>query len=331
MKPTRFFTLVFLCLAANTGAQDLHFSQPYHNPMHFTPAQTGVFRGDLRAMGLYRSQWTSVPVSYRTFAGAFDMKAWQRGANTLGAGLLIQQDKAGDAGLSWLQIGFSGSATRALNDMNSLSVGFGVSVAQRRFDISGLKFKNQWTGDTYDASLPTKESFNESSGLSPTLSAGLNWRLEIPGTRTEANVGIGAFHLNRPAIGFDPDGSEQLPMRLAVLANTAVALNETYDLIVFAMGQRMRTAQEILFGAGGRLWLVPGQTALQFTLGMRLGDALIPTLQYEYGDWTIGLSYDWNRSDFEAATNGRGGFELAVVYRSLPVPPVKTFKSCPVF
>lgn len=331
MNSTRFFSLVFLLFATIASAQDLHFSQPYHNPMQFTPAQTGVFQGDIRAMGMYRSQWTSVPVSYRTFAAAFDMKAWQRGANSVGAGLLVQQDKAGDAGLSWLQIGFSGSATRVLDDWNSLSVGFGLAVAQRRFDISGLTFKNQWTGDTYDASLPTKESFNQSSGLSPTLSAGLNWRLEVPGKRTEANVGIGAFHLNRPAIGFDPGGSEQLPVRLAVLANSAVALNESYDLIVFAIGQRMGVAQEILFGAGGKLWLIPDQTAIQFTLAMRLGDALIPALQYEFGDWTIGLSYDWNRSDFQTATNGRGGFELAVVYRSLPVPPVKTFKSCPVF
>jgi hypothetical protein len=62
-----------------------------------------------------------------------------------------------------------------------------------------------------------------------------------------------------------------------------------------------------------------------------LGDALIPAVQYEYGDWTIGLSYDWNISDFDVATRGRGGFELAVLYRPLPVPPVKKFKSCPVF
>lgn len=331
MNSTRFFIPVFLFVAAIAGAQDLHFSQPYHNPMHFTPAQTGVFRGDIRAMGMYRSQWTSVPVSYRTFAGAFDMKAWQRGSNALGAGLMIQQDKAGDAGLSWLQIGLAGSATRVLDEWNSLSVGFGLGVAQRRFDIAGLTFKNQWTGDTYDASLPTKETFDQSTGLKPTLSAGLNWNFELPGTRTMANLGLGVFHLNRPDISFGADAGEQLPMRWAILANTAVALNETYDLIVFGMGQRMGTAQEILFGAGGRLWLIPEQTAIQFTLGMRLGDALIPALQYEFGEWTIGLSYDWNRSDFQTATNGRGGFELAVVYRALPVPPVKNFKSCPVF
>lgn len=93
----------------------------------------------------------------------------------------------------------------------------------------------------------------------------------------------------------------------------------------------MRTARELEGGGGVRLWLTPGQNAVQFTLATRLGDALIPALQYEFGDWTVGLSYDWNISDFEQATRGRGGYELAVIYRTVPAPAVKTFKSCPIF
>ncbi len=331
MMLTRVFTLIFLGVAVFAPAQDLHFSQFYHNPMHYNPAQTGVFQGNLRAMGLYRSQWTSVPVSYQTFSVGADMKAMERGANSIGAGLLIQNDKAGDAGLRWTQLGICGSVSRALTERHALSVGFGVGLVQRRFDISGLKFKNQWTGDVFDPGLPTKENFNRSSGLAPTLSAGINWNLQVPGARTMANAGVAAFHLNQPSVSFQDDPDERLPLRLAFSANSAVQLNEFLDLIVFAGAQQMRTARELEGGGGVRLWLTPGQNAVQFTLATRLGDALIPALQYEFGDWTVGLSYDWNISDFEQATRGRGGYELAVIYRTVPAPAVKTFKSCPIF
>lgn len=323
--------LIFLGVCVLLRAQDLHFSQFYHNPLHYNPAQTGAFEGDLRAMGLYRSQWTSVPVSYRTMTLGADGKVLQLGANSISAGLLLQHDKAGDAGMRWTQAGLSGSASHALSERHSLSVGLGLALAQRSFDVSGLKFKNQWTGDVYDPSLPSNESFNQSSGLLSTVSAGINWHFSVPGARTTANAGVGVFHLNQPVVSFEDDGSEKLPVRLAFSANCAVPVNESMDLIVFAGAQRMRTAQEMLAGGGLKIWIIPDQRALQFTLGMRINDALIPALQYEIDNWTVGLSYDWNVSDFETATGRRGGFEVAVVYRTLAVPPVKTFKSCPIF
>ena len=327
-----FFTLLItLRLLAPAAAQDLHFSQFYHNPQHLNPAQTGVFNGALRAAGSYRSQWTSVPVSYRSYAASVDVKALNRGANVVGAGLLLQHDKAGDAGMTWTQLGLSGSVAHALGEQHAVSVGFGAGVVQRAFDISKLTFKNQWASDGFDPALPTKENFNRSSGYSPTFSAGLNWHLSATQTRTTVDAGVGVFHLNRPAVNFSDSPAERLPMRLAVSINSAVQLNDFLDLVVLGLFQRMGTAQEVVAGAGARAWLVPGESALRLTLATRIGDALIPALQYERGNWTLGLSYDWNTSGFETATRGRGGFEAAVVYRVLAAPPVKTFKSCPIF
>lgn len=120
-------------------------------------------------------------------------------------------------------------------------------------------------------------------------------------------------------------------MRLSVLASSTLRVNQNFDAVVFGEAWQMGAAQETLLGGGARMWLAPGERAIRFTLATRLGDAIIPAVQYEFGDWTVGLSYDWNTSDFETATNGRGGMELAVVYRALPVPPPKQFKSCPIF
>lgn len=330
-----FVALLALSALTTTGAQDLHFSQFYHNPTHYNPALTGVFRGDWRAAGLYRSQWTSVPVSYRTFSGAFDWKALRLGANQLSVGLQLQHDKAGDAGLSWTQIGVTGSIAHALGEKQALSAGFGLALAQRTVDLSALKFKNQWTGEVYDPGLSSKENFPESSGFVPTISAGLNWHYEPSEDRRDRlDVGIGAFHLNKPAVNFRDNTDVELPWRTALNAQLMWQTNDITDVTVFALGQQMGKNREILFGGGVRRWLgAYGDlgTAVQFTLATRLGDALIPAFQLERGGWTLGLSYDWNYSKFDVATRGHGGVELAAVYRTTPPPPVKAFKVCPIF
>ncbi len=329
----RWFTLGFCaCALCRLWAQDLHFSQFYHHPMHYSPALTGAFEGEVRAMALLRSQWTSVPVSYRSLALGADKRLWQRGAQRIAAGLVLQGDRAGDAGLSWVQGGVSVSVAQRLGPRQYVAVGVSAAWVQRRFDIDRLKFSSQWTGDVFDPGLPTRENFSQTSGLSPSFGVGLSWRVQGSDPRNGAEVGLGAFHLNRPSIGFrDASSALRLPIRWAGSASVCGRVNAHIDLMLFAVTQQMGTAAEVQAGVGARFWLKPEETAVRFNASIRAGDAVIPSLQYEVGDWIVGVSYDWNVSDFQIATRGRGGIELAAVYRPLPAPPVKTFKSCPVF
>lgn len=331
MRYPAFLALV-ISMSVQAGAQDLHFSQFYHHPLQYNPALTGVFRGDLRASGLYRSQWTSVPVSYSTFSGIVDWKTINREANMLSIGLMLQHDRAGDAALSWTQVGATAGVAHALGENQALSAGAGLALVQRSFDISGLKFRNQWTGELYDPNLPTGENFNKGSGLAPSFSAGLNWHYGPVDSRTRLDAGAGAFHLNRPKINFRDDAGQRLPMRFSLLLDGALQTGDMTDVVGFGVAQKMGAAREIIAGGGLRRLLTPDNNlAVQFTVAMRLGDALIPAFQLEWQNWTAGISYDWNISDFDVATSNRGGFEVAVVYRVLPVPPVKTYKVCPIF
>lgn len=312
------------------AAQDLHYSQFYLNPLHLNPALTGIFRGDFRAAGQYRSQWTSVPVPYNTLSATADWKTLKRNLNLLSVGFQMQHDRAGDATLTWTQVGATASVAHALGQNQAISAGAGVAFVQRAFDISKLKFRNQWSGDLFDAALPTGENFDKNSGLAPTLSAGLNWHYESSESRSRLDAGVGAFHLNRPKINFRDDTDQRLPTRLTVMLNGALQTGEFTDFVAFGAAQQMSKAREIVAGGGVRR-VLSQDMAVQFTLATRIGDALIPAFQVEWLNWTAGLSYDWNISDFDVATSSRGGFEIAVVYRPLPVPPVKAFKSCPIF
>lgn len=335
MRSPVLLTLLGLFLRIASGAaQDLHNSQFYLNPLHMTPAATGVFEGDWRVAGTYRSQWRTVPVDYRTYALSADWKAIQRGKSLISIGLLMQNDQAGDANLSWTQGGLSISAAHTLGKSSAISAGFGIAAAQRRVDISHLKFKNQWASDYFDPNLPSKENFGRSSGLSPTLSAGINWHYKSTGSRSRADLGLGAFHLNRPVVSLGEGDQKRLPIRAAIYSEGIYQFREMTDLVGFAAAQNMQSAREIVFGGGVRQILSEGlnnSSSLRFSLGTRLGDAIIPAIQFERNTWLVGISYDWNTSAFSEATQGRGGIEIAAVWRSLSVPVVKTVKCCPVF
>ncbi len=324
--------LLFCC--APTAAQDLHFSQFYLNPLHLSPASTGVFQGEWRVAGIYRSQWRTVPVAYETYSVSADWKAIQRGKSLVSFGILLQKDQAGDANLSWTQAGLNLSASHALNKTSAVSIGFGIAAAQRTVDISNLKFKNQWANDFFDPALPSKEPFGQSSGFTPTLSGGLSWHYQSAESRNRATVGVGAFHLNRPVVSLGGIDEAKLPLRSSIFSEGIYQIREQADIVAFAVAQSMKSAKEIVIGAGIRQILSTGLanvTSVRATLATRLGDAIIPAIQLERNNWLVGISYDLNTSKFNEATNGRGGIEIAVVWRVVPVPVTKVVKCCPVF
>lgn len=333
---SRLMLFGFLALPVILRAQDLHYSQFYLNPMHQNPAQTGLFEGQLRAAAHYRRQWSAVPVDYRTLSGSFEYKALRvlRSAQ-LSLGGQIQHDEAGDAALRWTQVGLTGAVQQPLSETQGLSLGFGLSFAQRSVDLGKLTFGNQWSGELFDPAMPSKESLKRSSGVVPTLGAGLAWQWQSRETRARLGAGIGVFHLNRPRVLFrDDEGGYQLPMRYALSVQGAWPVGERLDVVAFGLGQQMGTAREIVGGAGVRRLVsqTPGRNlAIQFAVSSRVNDAVIPALQVEYNDWTVGFSYDVNTSGFREATNGRGGPEIAVIYRPIGVPPVRTIKVCPIF
>jgi type IX secretion system PorP/SprF family membrane protein len=334
MKHTKIYLLAPILLLWMQGyAQDLHYSQFYLHSIHLTPAATGIFEGDFRAAGLYRSQWKTVPVDYRSYAGSVEWKAFRRGTNMLAAGLLVQQDKAGDGGMRWTQLGFTVAAVHALGEKQAISAGFGLNAVQRSVNFDGLRFKNQWTGDLFNAALPSREPV-ASNGMRPSLSAGLSWLYQPSGGRTRLSAGLGAQHLNGPVVGVLETSDFRVPVRYTGQVQAQLPAGASLDLVAFGAVQQMASARETLLGGGVRQILSrgPGSAlAVQFSLATRLGDALIPAVQFEWNNWTLGMSYDWNTSGFDTATRGRGGIEIAVIYRTLAVPALKTFKTCPIF
>ena len=327
-----------VCLSAAVWAQDLHYSQFYNAPLTINPALTGMFKGDVRFSANFRNQWPRPPVDYTTFTAAADMKFLGTEGNNrnqtgfFAAGLNFNYDQAGYSKLTLVNLSLNASYVKMLNEKFFASVGLQVGASQRNFQLADLIFDNQYDpviGQT-DLGRPTNEDFPNTRNGFLDFSGGINFRyqdykdctgVDLKRDRTRVDFGIGIFHLNQPNQAFYEDFDAPLSIRVTPYAIGVIKLNEPLDLIVNAMAQFQDPYQEFVLSAGPRVHLdrTPGsQLALQAMLGLRFNDqesdAWWPRFEVFYRNWRAGVSYDFNISQFNEATDGRGGWEFSVRY-----------------
>ena len=286
---------VLLGIALSGSGQDLHFSQYDFSPQNINPALTGIFKGDVRYTGHYRSQWTTVPVPWLTFSGSCDFKIYDKNLeNTLFAGgILFNYDQAGDGRLTLAQFGLSTSVTQQLTDRQLLTLGVQFNAMQRSFMPADLTFGNQFDGDQFNPNLSTGEDFGSAQTRFSSFSIGMNWHYQIPHGRTRLDAGLALNHFNEPSVSFLGDQRSLLGSRLSIYAKGALPIGGSIDLVAKFLGQRQGEYSELLVGSGVLLHLsetVGRELALQFGGGFRFEDAFIPEVHFYYGPCNFGLS-----------------------------------------
>src|SRR6187431_2144520 len=107
----RFFTRAIasvsfmLVVAAESIAQDLHFSQFFEAPLLRNPSLAGIFTGDVRVQGVYRDQWNSFTNAYRTGSLNAEYKMpVGKGDDFITTGVQLLFDKAGTVGLTTAEV-----------------------------------------------------------------------------------------------------------------------------------------------------------------------------------------------------------------------------------
>ncbi|NJL76563.1 MAG: PorP/SprF family type IX secretion system membrane protein [Saprospiraceae bacterium] len=322
------------------SAQDIHFSQIGYSPMNLNPALTGIFEGDLRFTGNYRSQWNTVPVEYQTFSGAVDLSIlddrYQQ--RFFSVGFLLNNDRAGDAQLELTNLGLSGSYARRVGRGQFLSLGLMGTLSQRSFETDDLYFDRQFDNESrqFDPLASSGESFqNNNTKLMADVSAGVNWHYRVPKRerRTSFDAGLGVMHFNKPNKSFLGEKEEKLPIRWSTYAFGNIHLIEQLDLLLQGTYQMQGEYRELAFGLGGQIHLdtdYDKELALQLALNWRSDDAIIPMIGLRYRMWKAAFSYDFNTSPFQVATNQRGGPELSVVYIVTRIKPLSA-KICPIY
>ncbi len=332
-------SILLLSVVCTLNGQDLHFSQFYYAPLQLNPALTGVFQEDIRFSANYRRQWKSVPVDYLTFSGTIDGKITRLSFPNgfFSGGLVFNHDVAGDGNLTYSNFSATASYTQKLTEQQLISAGILMGGGQRRIDLSGLTFGNQFNGDLFVGSAPTRENLDQTSVQYLDFGVGFNWHLQDEDQKYWGDLGWGIFHLTQPEVGFYTQTKTVLPRRYALYGNIGFAVSQVLGLEFNGYFQKQNTYTESVIGTGVKYQLTDTrgrELGLRFGVSYRLlgpRDALIPNIAVSYNAWLLGFSYDFNQSDFELATNGRGGPELALQYRITKVKPLKASKSCPIF
>jgi type IX secretion system PorP/SprF family membrane protein len=333
--------------SAALQGQDIHFSQIGNSPMNLNPALAGVFGGDMRYVFNYRSQWRAVPVGYETLSASVENKFYfkkdkhdPQHVKTIynkyvTGGLMLNHDRQGSLDLTSIQIGMPIALTLPVGRRIYMTGGILPKYGQRYFKTPGITVDYQWNGSQFDPSRP----LNEPQLLDNTmiqyfdLGAGYNFRLQADNWRTYFDYGVGAFHINRPRHEF---WTGQQDIRLDARYNTyfkgMLQISEAMDLYGQAVYQRQGRNQEIIYGLAGRLHLSRRKyNELAMLVGVNFRhleeDAVAPYLEIYYRTWMLGFSYDANLSEFNQATNRRGGPELSLIYRLYRIKGL-TYQSC---
>ena len=325
-------TFLLACFAWNSArTQDIHFSQFFNTPYAASPANIGLFEGQYRVGGVFRQQWRSVTVPYRTFGLGGDMTN-VGGVQGLGAGLWLYNDRAGDSRLNTFHLSLGGSWTEKLGALKDQSItgGLQIGFTSLSIDYSQLSYDSQYNGFYYDPSLSSNEQFNRDAFTYPDVHAGIIYRY-TPSKRDLIQAGVSLFNITKPDVAFNGDSSP-LDGRSSIHVITRFPVSEKVDVQPMAQFMAQGKFRELILGGSARYILLDRYTylrTLQAGLYWRASDAGYIFVGSEYDDWTFGLSYDINFSDLVPASRNRGGIELTVlrVFRKRPVPA--RFKACP--
>jgi hypothetical protein len=101
-----------------------------------------------------------------------------------------------------------------------------------------------------------------------------------------------------------------------------------------AMHSRQANAHNTQIGGAYMLGLNQDEsnpTNLYVGSWFRVGDAIIPYVGLEFGEFRIGASYDVNVSSLKPASNMRGGAEFSLIYIKKHNDPNAKKLNCPKF
>ncbi|MGZ3837133.1 MAG: PorP/SprF family type IX secretion system membrane protein [Flavisolibacter sp.] len=329
--------LVLLTAVLSLKAQDPNFSQFFASPLTLNPALTGKFDGVFRVAGNYRNQWPTINNAFTTATVSLDasiLKSSIPDYDQFGVGIMAFTDKSGNGVLQNNFLALSTSYHKALdeNGFHQIGLGFQGTYVNKRLDIASLKFESMLRADGFTGLLD--ESF--SSNQIKLSYFDMNMGLLYNGTTDGANniyFGASMYHVNRPKETFK-EGNYLLEPRLTLQAGGMVPVGEFNAFHFSANHSRQANATNTVIGGAYAMNVTQdagNPTNLYLGSWFRFGDAIIPYVGLEFGEFQIGATYDVNISSLKPASNLRGGAEISLIYIKKPSDPNAKKLNCPKF
>lgn len=322
---TLFTLLTLYTFIPSVVAQDTHFSQFSETPLLRNPSLAGIFNGDLRIQGVNRSQWGSVTVPFQTTSlnGEYKLPIGTADDYITFAGQVLY-DKAGTVALTTTLLMPAVNYHKSLSAKRNmyLSLGFMGGLVQRKLDRSKVTTNNQYDGTTGGANNGSDgETFSGSGYSYFDGSVGMSFNAEV-GENPDNNLYVGvAYHHFNKASKISFYGNEEVAMlpKWVVSGGLRMGVNDYTYVTFYTDYARQGPSSEILAGALYSYKLDNDVDNPMYTITggayLRWQDAIIPVAKLEYKPFTVAVSYDINISRLTMASNGRGGFEISLVYQ----------------
>lgn len=329
--------IVCVALVSDATAQDPNFSQFFASPLTMNPAMTGKFDGVYRIAGNYRNQWPSINNAYTTATISADfgiMKNRISDLDQFGIGFMGFTDRAGNGVLTNNYAAISLAYHKGLdeNGYHQLGAGFQGTYMNKSLNLNKVYFQDQLT--PFGFTGVTSESFSSQQVNLHyfDMNAGVFYNGSTNGYNN-FYLGASMYHINRPKETFQK-GNFLLSARTTIQAGGKIPVG-SYNAIHFAANHSMQAkANNTMIGGAYAMNLNNDEanpTNFYFGSWYRFGDAVIPYVGLEFGEWHFGASYDVNTSTLKPASNSRGGVEVSLIYIKKYVDPNMRKLNCPKF
>lgn len=308
---------LLVCSAAVLNAQDLHFSQFMNSPITTNPANTGFIpEADYRLGIHYRSQWTSVPVPFKTASVFGDFQVFRNRIENgwMGLGFVILNDVAGRGNLRSNKVYGSVAYHQMLGLSSLLSAGFNFGYAHKRIDITKFTFDNQWNGKFFDAGAPNGEAFltNPNIGYFD-MQIGMNYAY-FPTEDIYINAGASIHHINQPRETFFAGSNNQVPRRYIGFLNGSFKLNDDWILNPNSYFSSQARANEFVLGANAAYNLTgDGRVVVFGGAYYRWADAGIAMVGLEMNNIRFTFTFDATMSPLRTFNGSQGAWEFSLI------------------
>jgi type IX secretion system PorP/SprF family membrane protein len=333
----RQFIFAFIVLHSTiVYSQDIHFSNWQMSPINQNPSNAGMFEGNGRLIFNYRNQWKAVPVPYNTFSfGAdFNLDKSLIKKTDEAVGLIFNHDVSGDGRYQITDFKIPINHKFSFKKDTNLTLALGVlaGITNIAIDPNRLSYDKQWDGDAYNPGLTNGENFARQNKVFADVGLGAVVQKKF-NQKIKATVGYAASHLNQPNISFNNTPGAVLRVKHTESLQLKYSFNQVSAFMFEYYGNQQQKFRENVIGLSYYHTIQP-TTNTVFNIGVltRLKDAIITTVGLEHQNMRLQVSYDYNYSQFKRATNGRGAFEISLIYiwatKKVFVPKTRV---CPIY
>ena len=214
MKRLRYSLVILLgCILwiPTLRSLDMNYTQYFSTPLYYNPAFTGINTG-IRARFLFRNQWPSLPVSYKSYYFSADIG--DRGLPGAGGlGLYVNSNNDGVAFIHDLNVGLTLSVRVPITQYMVTQVGIKAAIGQRSVNWNDLVWPDQLSelyGNIYVSSFVPPDA---SKKVYPDFGAGGLILFSNPEGTMTGTTGFAVDHIFQPDVAFLSTGSAPLPRK----------------------------------------------------------------------------------------------------------------------